>query len=105
MIAEFTGLFRPLAWMTTPLVALALYVGTWPIVEMKTSKKVTASWLTRQTAPATATEYASWTRTLYKPIHVLCDKQAEGGVLVNYWNWWSNTLKHDAVPPWNVGKP
>jgi hypothetical protein len=101
-----TGIFRPLAWLGAPLVALALYVGTWPAVEMKCSKKVSVGWLTRHTpTPTTVTEYASWTGTLYKPLHRLCYAKAEEGVLVNYWNWWRKRLNHEGVPPWELGKP
>jgi hypothetical protein len=102
----FTGIFKPLAWMSVPLVALALYVGTWPLVEMKSSRKVSVGWLTRQTpAPTTVTEYASWTGTFYSPLHRLSKSGAEGGMLVNYWNWWRGILKHEGAPPWETGQP
>jgi hypothetical protein len=73
-------------------VLLALYVATWPFIELKlTDHKVVSlsKGITVHVAPP-----PPWITALYRPLHRLRDAggRANGNLVRTYWEWWQKRL-------------
>jgi hypothetical protein len=99
MSAGATGIrSHTLAWIGAPFLALAFYVGAYPIVIIKsttlTSRPLIPGPRHSSISPVILeANTASWASTLYRPLHRLC---AYSGVsqeaLAHYWTWCDATL-------------
>ncbi|OAI55884.1 hypothetical protein AYO49_05110 [Verrucomicrobiaceae bacterium SCGC AG-212-N21] len=92
MSAGHAGKSHVLLWTFAPFVALAVYVLSWPPIEMMNTTTplpnplVSLDWVRR--APP-------WVDTLYSPLQRLRDLGEEHGernLLARYYYWWSDKV-------------
>ncbi|OAI55591.1 hypothetical protein AYO49_05390 [Verrucomicrobiaceae bacterium SCGC AG-212-N21] len=85
-------------WLTVPLALLLVYVGSWPVVMIKSTHTASVS----RVAVGAAGPYIasttnmpktpSWVLRLYQPLHVLSAWNKGNNLLVAYWRWWDARL-------------
>jgi hypothetical protein len=91
------------------MLALLLYVGTWPVIEMKTMQVTTVTFKDYtggniHTHHITTLTRGPWTGLLYRPLHLLRESNGGRNVLADYWAWWGKVLNH-SVAPTHPGPP
>jgi hypothetical protein len=91
-----------IAWVGAPLLLLALYVGTWPVVEIKASiHTLRVEVKHRGKVTAIRTQSPEWVKTLYQPLHRLCLLNGGKNPLLKYWNWCHTKIGAPPVfPEW-----
>jgi hypothetical protein len=86
--------FEPVAWALSPLLAVMLYVLTWPPIALLSVKKHhIASVSGGRASSATVTLPYPWVGTVYWPLDVLRAANGKGNVLERYHDWWRAVLK------------
>ena len=82
------------AWALSPVVAVILYVLTWPPIAMLCVKKHhIASVSGGSSHSTTVTLQYPWVWTVYWPLDVLRAANGKGNVLERYYEWWRGVLK------------
>ena len=83
------------AWALSPVLAVILYVMTWPPIAMLSVKKhyVATVGSGGGASPSTVTLPYPWVSMVYWPLDVLRAANGKGNVLERYYEWWRGALK------------
>jgi hypothetical protein len=108
--APSSGTSPAVAWLCTVVLALALYVGTWPLVMIKSTSVVSRTFTFPagsgfprgstgiMTGTITGPQASPWVYKLYQPLHRLYRSNAYcRDALLAYWKWWDARLGHRAA--------
>ena len=86
MSAPLSGKAHAAAWICTSFAILALYVITWPAVELRYTTTVTPA------DPLISVGWKDirprWVDVVYAPLHQLRDANGGRNPVSRYWWWW-----------------
>lgn len=77
------------------IVMLALYRGTWPLIEAAftvTTHSVTSTFGGGTLTTLTTSYKPAWTEILYCPLHALRACNGYHNPVQSYWNWWMDRI-------------
>jgi hypothetical protein len=95
---------RAMLWLAAPCATLALYVLTWPGIEIKAATTIRVSGLnsyvgsTLYTHSGVLRSCPDWISRAYRPLHLLHGSNGGRNVLADHWAWWGKVLNHSAAP-------
>jgi hypothetical protein len=86
--------FELVAWTLSPVLAVILYVITWPPTDMLCRRTGTYTTMSSgRPSSGSILIRPSWLITFYWPLDVLRDANGKGNVLERYYEWWRVVLK------------